>query len=66
MNVCNMGIGKLNEVQVTFFLPESLLIVAVERLSTYKAGDVQSIKIGCQGVFREDIVKGGELWCFYN
>jgi triosephosphate isomerase len=58
------GIGQLEKVEVTFLLPESLIIPAVEKLASYPASQTKSIKIGCQGVYREDVTKGGNFGAF--
>jgi triosephosphate isomerase len=58
------GLGTLENTRVTYLLPEALLISAINRLSSYPAETVQTINIGSQGVFREDIVKGGNFGAF--
>jgi triosephosphate isomerase (TIM) len=58
------GIGKLKDVEVVFLLPESLIINAVDVIKNYAPSLTRSIKIGCQGVFREDIEKGGNFGAF--
>ena len=58
------NLGKLSDVEVTFLLPESLIIPAVDKLSTYPKEDTETIKIGCQGVYREDVIKGGNFGAF--
>ncbi len=58
------GIGRLDGINVTFLLPEGLVITAVDKLSGYDAVETGSIKIGCQGVYREDVAKGGNFGAF--
>jgi len=58
------GLGKLENIEVTFLLPEALIIAAIEKLSGYPEDEIKSIKIGCQGVFREDVTKGGNFGTF--
>lgn len=59
-----IGIGRLKGVNLTYLVPESLIITAKEVLSSYKAEDTAAIGIGCQGVYREDIKKGGNFGAF--
>lgn len=58
------GLGGMNEISLTFLLPESLLIPAVEKLARYPASDTANIHIGCQGVYRENIRPGGNFGAF--
>lgn len=58
------GLGKLQSMEVTFFLPEGLILAACERLASYLAGETRTINIGCQGVFREDVAKGSNFGAF--
>lgn len=53
-----LGLGRLGAADITYLLPESLIISAYERLSSYSEEEVNSINIGCQSVFREDTVGG--------
>lgn len=57
-------IAKLEGVLVTFMLPESLIVSAVKHLRTYPEEDRKAIAVGCQGVFREDVVAGGNFGAF--
>ena len=45
-----LGIGNLEDINVTYLLPEALIIPAIEKLSTYPEKQTSSINIGCQGV----------------
>ncbi|MDK2991849.1 MAG: triosephosphate isomerase [Clostridiales bacterium] len=58
------GLGKMENVKVTFLLPESLIITARERLADYPVGETGGINVGCQGVFREDVALGGNFGAF--
>ena len=58
------GLGQLDGTMVTYLLPEALLISAMNRLKNHAAEATQTIEIGSQGVFREDIVKGGNFGAF--
>ncbi|ACL20661.1 triose-phosphate isomerase [Desulfitobacterium hafniense] len=60
----NYEIGKLEGVRVSFMLPESLLVSAVKRLQIYPEAERKSLAVGCQGVFREDVVVGGNFGAF--
>lgn len=58
------GIGNLEGMNVTYLLPESLIITAKEILAEYTADETASINIGCQGVYRENVKKGGNFGAF--
>lgn len=58
------GLGKLPDIRVTYLLPEALIISALEKLASYPAGEVRNLKVGCQGVFRENITPGGNFGAF--
>lgn len=58
------GLGKLDGMEVTFLLPESLVITAKEKLAAYPANETVSVHLGVQGVFREDIAKGVNFGAF--
>jgi len=51
----NLKIDTIEDLVLTFFPPECLITVAVEELKKYKNNN---IKIGCQGIFRDDVRKG--------
>lgn len=57
-------IGSLDELRVVFLVPESLIISAQEKLTEYDESLRKSILIGCQSVFRQNIVKGGNFGAF--
>lgn len=58
------GLGQLTNMEVTFLLPEGLIISANDTLSSFPAEKTKTIHIGCQGVYREDVVKGGNFGAF--
>jgi len=57
-------LGKLDGLKITYFMPESLIIRAVNVLSGYRHDEVKSIRIGCQGVYRENVTEGGNFGAF--
>jgi Triosephosphate isomerase len=58
------GIGLLDELQVVYLVPEALIISAQEKLAEYDESLRKCIQIGCQSVFRQNIVKGGNFGAF--
>lgn len=58
------GLGNIPGVSVTYFLPEALLVPAFHELSQYSEKEIGCFAIGCQGVFREDVVPGGNFGAF--
>ena len=58
------GLGKMNDVRVTYLLPEALLLSAIKKLFGYPADEKENIMIGSQGVFREDIKPGANFGAF--
>jgi len=58
------GLGKLKDVEVTFLLPEALIISAAKVVGSYDVVETESIKLGCQGVFRENVAVGGNFGAF--
>ncbi|HHY41782.1 MAG TPA: triosephosphate isomerase [Thermoanaerobacterales bacterium] len=59
-----LGIGRLKDINVTYLLPEALIISAIEKLSCYPEEQTFSISIGCQGVYRENVKPGGNFGAF--
>lgn len=53
-----MGLGRQDEFSLTIFLPESLLALGLEALAEEKPEDTGSLRLGCEGVFRDDIQPG--------
>ncbi|WP_407308052.1 triose-phosphate isomerase [Desulfosporosinus sp. SB140] len=58
------NLGTLKNTEVTFLIPEGLIISAHEKLSSFPAEKTKSVHIGCQGVYREDVTKGGNFGAF--
>lgn len=58
------GLGKSNEIHLTYLLPESLLIPAIEIKNGYPRDSIANLDIGCQGVYRENITPGGNFGAF--
>jgi triosephosphate isomerase len=58
------GLGALNNLQLVYLLPESLIPAAVTVLDQYTREEVGMIEIGCQGVHWEDIQPGGNFGAF--
>lgn len=58
------GLGCMNELSLTFLMPESLLIPAVKQLANYPVSETEKIHLGCQGVYRENIRPGGNFGAF--
>lgn len=60
----SLGLGKLDNIDVIFLLPEGLILTAVNKLKEYSDDQIKTIKIGAQGVFREDVKIGGNFGAF--
>lgn len=58
------GLGRLSGMELTFLLPEGLILEAARRLASFPAQETRSINLGCQGVFREDVAPGGNFGAF--
>lgn len=59
-----LGLGKMKEVNVTYFLPEALLVPALEEFRLVPEEERAHFQIGCQGVYREDVAEGGNFGAF--
>jgi triosephosphate isomerase len=59
-----LDLGQLDNVNITYLLPEALILCALNRLKSHSAQATKTINIGCQGVFREDVVKEGNFGAF--
>lgn len=59
-----LGLGSLKDINITYLIPEALIISAIEELSTYPKGQTTGINVGCQGVYRENIKLGGNFGAF--
>jgi len=58
------GLGNIKDLHITYFLPEALILSAISKLKTFSDEETKGIDIGCQGVFRDDIQKGGNFGAF--
>ena len=58
------GLGRIDGIRVGYILPEALLIPAEDKLNEYPENDTQGVSICSQGVFREDVSKGGNFGAF--
>ncbi|AJQ28597.1 triose-phosphate isomerase family protein [Pelosinus fermentans] len=59
-----LGLGTVADTQLSFLLPEALIIPAVNILKKFPMEETIAISIGCQGVHREDIKIGGNFGAF--
>jgi triosephosphate isomerase (TIM) len=59
-----LGVGRTKGIEVTFLLPEALIIPAMETLKNCDSKDIKNIGIGCQSVFRDDIKPGKNFGAF--
>lgn len=57
-------LGNTKNLHVTYLLPEALILSAANKLKTFPDEETVGIDIGCEGVFREDIKKGGNFGAF--
>jgi len=58
------GLGNMKDLHITYFLPEALILSAINKLKAFPDKEKMGIDIGCQGVFREDIKEGGNFGAF--
>ena len=58
------GLGNIKDLHITYFLPEALILSAISKIKTFHTEKTRGIDIGCQGVFRDDIKKGGNFGAF--
>jgi len=58
------SLGDMKDLHITYFLPEALILSAISKLKTFHSEETRGIDIGCQGVFRDDIKKGGNFGAF--
>ena len=59
-----LGMGNRDNLQVTFLLPEGLILAALRQLHSYPLEQTRGISIGCQGVYRKNVAKGGNFGAF--
>jgi triosephosphate isomerase len=57
-------LGTLEGITVSYMLPESLLIPAIDKLNSYSEEETKNLSLGSQGVFREDIKVSGNFGAF--
>ena len=58
------GLGKLADTGISFLVPEALILPAIAKLRQYPSDDTRGIRIGSQGVYRENVQKGGNFGAF--
>lgn len=58
------GLGKINDMEVSYMLPESLLVAGLEVLKLAPDVDKTGLSIGSQSVYRSDIEVGGNFGGF--
>lgn len=58
------GLGNLSDMEVSYMLPESLLVPGFEVLNAADDGDKAGLTIGSQSVYRIDIEVGGNFGGF--
>lgn len=54
----------MKDVKVTYFLPEALIVPALEELHSLPEENRGDFQIGCQGVYREDVAPGKNFGAF--
>lgn len=59
-----LKLGLMEEVEVTYFIPEALLLPAQKALKALSDLEAGRFRIGCQGVYREDVAPGGNFGAF--
>ena len=59
-----MGLGRIEGVTVTYFLPEALLLPALEELGKAEPSEVGRLFVGSQNVFRQDVQEGKNFGAF--
>ena len=59
-----LGVGKLEDVNITYILAEGLILCANNKLKEFGADEIKNINIGVQGVFRDDVSVGGNFGAF--
>lgn len=59
-----LSLGQMNDMHITYLLPEALLIPALSCVSEAGPDEVRNLSIGCQNVFREDVAAGKNFGAF--
>jgi len=57
-------LGRIPDMELTLLLPELLIIPARERLLQYESDETNTLNIGSQGVYRENVKKGHNFGAF--
>lgn len=60
----DLGIGLLQDIHVVYFIPEALIIPAQEALASYPENRRGRLEIGCQSVFRDNVLPGKNFGAF--
>lgn len=63
-STAELGLGRMEDVQVVYFLPEALIVPALEELHSMPEEHTGNFQIGCQGVYREDVAPGKNFGAF--
>lgn len=63
-NSVELGLGKLNGVNLNYLLPEGLVATARRVLEDFPREESGTITIGCQGVHWQDVEKGKNFGAF--
>lgn len=58
------GLGCLQNVQLIYLLPESLLFIAIHKMNSYPLSLRKYLSIGCQGVHWDDVKAGENFGAF--
>ncbi len=58
------GLGNIEGVDLTYFVPESMVLPALNAMAEEGPERMGCLKIGCAGVFREDVEPGGNFGAF--
>lgn len=58
------GLGTIEGIEVIYILPEALLMTAKNKLESYQADQTKGLSLASQGVFRQDVMPGGNFGAF--
>jgi triosephosphate isomerase len=59
-----LGLGSLEDLRLTYLLPEGLIAAAVRKVKAFPQTKTKAMEVGCQGVHWEDIAPGGNFGAF--
>lgn len=59
-----VGLGGLEDLRLTYLLPEGLIAAAVRKVKAFPTTKTKAMEVGCQGVHWEDIAPGGNFGAF--